>query len=77
MGVMNQISGLVCGKPVDEVYYEEYKQVLIEELAKFDFPIFYNLNIGHAYPHAILPLGAEIELNPNTEAITIKNSALN
>ena len=77
MGVMNQISGLVCGKPVDEVYYEEYKQVLIEELAEFDFPIFYNLNIGHAYPHAILPLGAEIELNPNTKAITIKNSALN
>ena len=77
LGIMNQISGLVSGKPVDEVYYEEYKQVLIEELAEYDFPVFYNLNIGHAYPHAILPLGGEIELNPNTKTIIIKNSALN
>ncbi len=77
MGIMNQISGIICGKPVDEVYYEEYKQVLQEELAEFDFPVFYNLNIGHAYPHAILPLGAKIELNPNTKTIIIKNSALN
>ena len=77
MGIMNQISGIVCGKPVDEVYYEEYKQVLAEELAEFNFPIFYNLNIGHAYPHAILPLGGEIELDPKSKTITIKNSALN
>ncbi len=75
--IFNQISGLVCGKPVDEVYYEEYKQILIEELAEFDFPIFFNLNIGHAYPHAILPLGATLELNPTNKTIIIKNSALN
>ena len=75
--IMNQLNGIVVGKPIDKVYYEEYKQVLIEELAEFDFPIFYNLNVGHAYPHTLLPLGAEIELDPNLKTITIKNSALN
>ena len=75
--IMNQLNGIVVGKPIDKVYYEEYKQILIEELAEFDFPIFYNLNIGHAYPHTILPLGAEIELDPKSKTIIIKNSALN
>lgn len=76
-GYMNQIAGMICGKPADEVYYDEYKKILIEELETFDFPIFYNLNVGHAYPHTILPLGEVIELNPEQKTITIKNPALN
>lgn len=76
-GYMSQIAGLICGKPTDEVYYEEYKKILIEELYGFNFPIFYNLNVGHAYPHTILPLGEVIELDPKQKTITILNSALN
>ena len=77
VGVMNQINGIVVGKPMDEVYYEEYKQILKEELAIFNFPILYNINIGHSYPHTILPLGEVIEIDAESKTLTIKNNPLN
>lgn len=77
IGVINQINGIIVGKPIDKIYYEEYKQILKEELAEFNFPILYNINIGHAYPHTILPLGEVVEIDATNKTLTIKNSALN
>lgn len=77
LGIMNNINGLIVGKPIDEVYYDEYKQILIEELNGYNFPILYNINIGHAYPHAILPLGEVVEIDATKKSLTIINSALN
>lgn len=77
LNIMSNINGLIVGKPIDEVYYEEYKQILKEELAEYDFPILYNINIGHAYPHTILPLGEVVKIDADNKTLTIKNSALN
>ncbi len=77
LGVFNQINGLLIGKPIDEVYYEEYKQVLSSELADFNFPILYNINIGHAYPHTILPLGVLAEIDCSNKSLTLLESPLN
>ena len=63
LGIMNQIVGIIAAKPMDEVFYEEYKQILKEELSEFNFPILYNINIGHSYPHTILPLGETVEIH--------------
>lgn len=66
-GIFNAINGMIVGKPKDETYYEEYKevirQVVVEEEHLMEMPIFYNVNIGHAKPIAILPYGIEAELN--------------
>ena len=77
IGVFNQISGLLVGKPIDEVFYNEYKSILKEELSEFGFPVLYNINIGHAFPHAILPYGTLAEIDAENKTLTLLESALN
>jgi hypothetical protein len=71
------IAGLIVGKPMDEVYYEEYKQVLKEELEEYNFPILYNINVGHSYPHTLLPLGEIVQIDATNKTLTIVNNPLN
>ena len=44
---------------MDEAYYEEYKEILIEAIDNPTLPIVYNVNIGHAHPRCIIPFGVE------------------
>lgn len=70
-GAFENLSGLILGKPIDEVYFDEYKQIISEELDDATFPILYNINIGHSYPHTILPLGALVEVDGNAKTLKI------
>lgn len=69
-GIFDVIKGIIIGKPQDEKYYEEYKEVYKKVMKEFhheDLPILYNVNIGHAYPTGILPLGTNVEINYDTK----------
>ena len=59
-GIFDVVSGVLIGKPQDEMYYNEYKQVLSEEISNRDLSIVYNLNVGHATPRCIIPFGVEL-----------------
>ena len=78
-GILKGVRGILMGKPQDEAYYEEYKEVLRQVVAVeeglVDLPIFYNVNIGHAYPIGILPYGIQAELNCEERTITLLESA--
>lgn len=74
--VFDMISGLVVGKPMDNAFYDEYKQILIEELSGYDFPVLYNANFGHGFPHAIIPILAEAEIDITQKTIKILNNTL-
>ena len=71
LSIFDKIKGILCGKPIDEVYYHEYKQILIEELKSYNIPVFFNVNFGHSYPHAIIPYGALAELDADNKTIKI------
>ncbi|WP_412031361.1 S66 peptidase family protein [Metamycoplasma buccale] len=71
MGVFKVIKGLIVGKPIDETYYEEYKEILLEETKEYNLPIIYNLNFGHALPHIILPYCRKIKINLDTKKIIL------
>ncbi len=58
-GIFSVISGIIVGKPMDEVYYDDYKQLLCEVVADSSLPIVYNVNIGHASPKCIIPFGVD------------------
>lgn len=75
-GVFSVISGMIVGKPMDNAFYDEYKQVLLEELAEFDFPLVLNANFGHGFPHAILPYDADAEINPSEKTFKILKTTL-
>ena len=68
-GIFEVINGILVGKPMDEVYYEDYKRLLISEINKPDLPIVYNVNIGHATPRCIIPLGVEATVDADEQVI--------
>lgn len=57
-GVFDVVSGVLVGKPQDEEYYEEYKDILVKVVNNPDLPIVYNVNFGHATPRCVLQYGA-------------------
>lgn len=71
-GLFDVISGVLVGKLQNEVYYEDYKQILLEEISNKDLPIVYNLNAGHATPRCIIPFGVEAEVNVEKQVIKFK-----
>ena len=68
-GIFDVISGLLVGKPQDEVYYEEYKAILLEEIKNKELSIVYNVNIGHATPRCIIPFGVDAKVDAERQII--------
>lgn len=68
-GVFDAVSGVLVGKPMDETYAEEYKQLLVELIDKPELPIVFNLNIGHAMPRCIMPFGVPAVVDAKRQII--------
>lgn len=75
-GVFDKVSGVLIGKPMDEKYYEEYKAVYREAIDDPALPLVYNVNIGHATPRCILPLGVMTRVNARENKITFLEEIL-
>ncbi len=70
--ILNLVKGIIVGKPIDEVYYEEYKKVYQKVFEDISTPILYNLNFGHSVPRCILPYGANVEVDYNQKTVKVK-----
>jgi len=68
-GVFEVISGVLAGKPMDEVYAGEYQRLLVQVIDRPSLPIVWNVNVGHATPRCILPLGVPAEVDVERQAI--------
>ena len=68
-GVFDAVSGVLAGKPMDETYAAEYKELLKEVIAKPELPIVFNINIGHAMPRCIIPFGVEATVDAEKQVI--------
>lgn len=68
-GIFDVISGLIIGKPQNEEYYEEYKQILLDEIKNQDLSIVYNINIGHSTPRCIIPFGVNAKVDVERQII--------
>ena len=67
-GVFEVISGLLVGKPMDETFYDDYKEALMS-IVDSNIPIVYNLNVGHATPRAIVPFGFHAYVDAQEQVI--------
>lgn len=72
-GIFDVLSGVLIGKPMDEVYAQEYKQILIDAINNPNLPIVYNINIGHAQPRCIIPLGVAATVDVDHQVIRFSN----
>lgn len=57
-GVFDAVNDVLVGKPQDEAFYQEYKDILIKVIDNEKLPIVYNVNFGHATPRCALRYGA-------------------
>lgn len=69
--VLESVKGVIVGKPIDEKYYEEYKQVYKKVFADLKTPVLYNINFGHSVPRCIIPYDAEATIDFDNKRITI------
>ena len=68
-GIFDVVSGVLVGKPQNEIHYEEYKAVLLEELTDKEVSIVYNINVGHATPRCIVPFGLHAQVDVDAQVI--------
>ena len=79
-GIVEQINGIIVGKPRDEKYFDEYqdvfKKVIGQEAGRGDLPILYNMNFGHTSPICVLPYGAMAEIDCGKKAFHLVEAAV-
>lgn len=69
--ILESVKGVIVGKPMDEIYYEEYKDVYKKVFKDLNTPVLYNINFGHATPRCILPYDAEAKVDFDNKKIYI------
>ena len=78
-GIFDEIVGIVVGKPARRSKYEPYKavyrRVVGQEAGHPELPILYNVNVGHAEPIGVLPIGALCRLDADRKTLTLLESA--
>ena len=72
-GIFDVISCVLVGKPMDETYVQEYKQILVDGIDHPGLPIVCNINIGHAQPRCIIPFGVEATVDIENQVIRFAN----
>lgn len=72
-GIFDVLSGVLVGKPMDEVYIREYRQILVDVIGNPELPIVYNVNIGHAQPRCVLPFGVCAAVDAAAQVIRFAN----
>ena len=74
--IFNLVRGIIVGKPIDEAYYEEYKDVYRKVFSDINTPILYNVNFGHAVPRCIIPYDAVATIDYDNKKIFINSPIL-
>lgn len=81
-GVFNKIVGLVVGENVEcydssENIKETYEDLLLRNFELFDFPIIYNIPLGHTDDKITIPLGMRCSINTTTKTFSLIETPFN
>ena len=71
--IFSLVRGLIVGKPMDEKYYDEYKEVYRKVFADLETPVLFNVNFGHSVPRCIIPYDAEATIDYDNKKIIINS----
>lgn len=74
-GILENLAGIMVGKPNIADHYEDYKKsllkVVVGEAHLDNMIIIYNVNFGHSTPITIVPYGAKCEIDADNKTITL------
>ena len=68
-GILDAVSGILAGKPMDNTYADEYRRLLVEAVGNPELPIVFNVNIGHGTPRCIMPFGINAVVDTQKQSI--------
>ena len=68
-GLFDVVSGVLVGKPMDEIHAADYKKLLVEVIDNPNLPVLFNVNIGHATPRCIIPFGVPAVVDAEKQLI--------
>ena len=82
-GILNEISGILFGRPGGQVPVEQFNaydeailQVVVNEEELTDLPIITRMDFGHTDPMTVLPLGVDCEIDCDAQQILIIENAV-
>ena len=70
--ILETVKGIIVGKPIDEVNYDEYKEIYKRVFNNLNTPVLYNVNFGHAVPRTLIPYGAMATVDLDNKKIFVK-----
>ena len=68
-GVFKAVSGILFGRPMDNVHREEYHRRLAAAVEDPSLPILADVSVGHALPRCILPFGVNARVDAQAQTI--------
>jgi muramoyltetrapeptide carboxypeptidase LdcA involved in peptidoglycan recycling len=79
-GILRNISGLILSRPYDNLYWEEYDEILLkvikEEQGLNELPIITGMDFGHTCPTFTIPYGILGEINCDESTFSIIENGL-
>ena len=69
VGVFDVVSGVICGKPMNELYFDEYKKIIVDVIDNPNISVVANINIGLQEAKVF-----DLKLDKTVNRITIQNS---
>lgn len=69
-GMFKAVSGILFGRPMDNVHREEYHRRLAAAVDDPSLPILADVSVGHALPRCILPFGVNARVDAQAQTIT-------
>ncbi len=73
-GILQNVRCLLVGKPYDEIYFNEYREILLKISNKIKLPVIYNINFGHSLPRAVIPYGVRGKIDFDNKHICVTES---
>ena len=71
--ILSLVKGVIVGKPQDEQYYDEYKDIYRKVFKDLKTPVLFNVNFGHSTPRCIIPYDAEAIIDYDNSRIFINS----
>ncbi len=69
--ILESVKGIIVGKPIDEKYYDEYKEIYKKVFKNLNTPVLYNINFGHSVPRTLIPYGVTATVDYDNKKIFI------
>lgn len=78
-GVLDKISGMIIGELIGcepPAEGQTLEDILQDVLGEFDFPVLYNVDLGHTDDKLTIPIGVQAEINSDSPAFSLIDSAV-